>query len=106
MPQFAVGFDHVSFDSELPLCGRSAVDAKGQLVAALGLIVDGPTSTPSGHSPFSKAALQEHPVGAGPTRDRLMVPKVPALLPPVNLNVSCAAVQLMNVAVAVPTATV
>ena len=36
----------------------------------------------------------------------LMVPEAPALLPPVKLKASCNAVQLVNVAVAVPTATV
>src|SRR5206468_368177 len=30
--------DHVSFDGERPLCGRSAVDAEGPLVAVLRLM--------------------------------------------------------------------
>ena len=53
-----------------------------------------------------QSVQRPHPAGAGPTRDRLMVPAVPALLPPVRSNVSCAVLQLLNLAVAVPTATV
>src|SRR5689334_11453217 len=45
------------------------------------------------------------PAGTGPTRVRLITPAWPALPPPVNVNVSCAALQLANVTVAVPTAT-
>src|SRR5690349_10189158 len=47
-----------------------------------------------------------HPGGTGPTRARLIVPARPALLPPVKLNASCAVVQLVNVTLALPTATV
>ena len=46
------------------------------------------------------------PAGVGPTRVMLIVPEAPALLPPVKLKSSFRAVQLMNVAVIVPTGTV
>ena len=36
----------------------------------------------------------------------LIVPEAPALLPPVKLKTNCNALQLANVAVAVPTGTV
>ena len=46
------------------------------------------------------------PGGTGPTRDNAIVPDLPALLPPVKLNCNCAAVQLVNVTVALPTGVV
>ena len=46
---------------------------------------------------------EPQPGGAGPTRDRFIMPDAPALLPAVKLKLSCAVPQLKKVAVAMPT---
>ena len=50
--------------------------------------------------------MEPQSAGAGLTRDMLIIPEAPALLPPEKVKSRRNAVQLMNVAVAVPTGTV
>jgi hypothetical protein len=55
-------------DLERPLCEKSVELAGGPLVAELGLIFDGPSSTLSGYTAFPEADIEAKPCSHAPER--------------------------------------